>query len=101
MGKTVLLRLLTLQSSAVPSRAFLWRRDSVPCVRAEKPPTNDGSDAGWNNFDEYESDELSLRAMSDDSNLYLLVKGRGKDGLAESSGRSRKDLTFWFIPVTT
>jgi hypothetical protein len=97
MRKKILLVLLTLLSSAVPSRAFLWWRDSVPCVRAEKPPTIDGSDANWNDFDEYESDGLSLRAMSDASNLYLLVEGRGKDGLAELSGRYRKDLTFWFV----
>jgi hypothetical protein len=65
MRKIVLLALLTLLSSAVPSCAFLWWRDCAPCARAEKPPTIDGSDADWNNLDEYESDGLSLRAMSD------------------------------------
>lgn len=95
--KSILLTTLILVSSPVPSHAFLWWRDSVPCVRPQKTPTIDGSDEEWRDADEYESDGLSLRAMSDDVNLYLLVEGRGREGLAELSGQYRKDLTFWFV----
>lgn len=101
MFAVILLTVLMLLSSTVPAHALLWWRDSISSVRPEKPPRIDGSDQDWNVFDEYESDGLSLRAMNDETNLYLLVEGRGKEGLAELSGQYQKDLTFWFVSTDT
>ena len=78
-------------------RAVRWLWNSIPDRWADKPVKIDGKDSDWYTDEEYDDAGLSLRAMSDASNLYLLIMADGRDGRALLSGAFRQDLTIWFL----
>lgn len=79
------------------SRAVRWWWNSVPDRWADKPVKIDGKESDWYTDEECDDAGLSLRAMNDASNLYLLIMADGRDGRALLSGAFRQDFTLWFL----
>lgn len=97
MGRLASLVLFFVAFGAAPSRAFLWWRDKVPANWTDAPAPMDGADSKWSALEEYDGPGLEMRAMNDDSNLYLSVSSDRRDGRALLSGAFRQDITLWIV----
>jgi uncharacterized membrane protein YgcG len=84
-------------ATARPSHAFLGWRDTLQGLWPAGPVQIDGRATEWSEMPVVEDGGVSFRAMNDESNLYLLLRGANDDGRILLSGRYRQNLTLWFL----
>ena len=66
-------------------------------ITPEKAVQVDGRATEWSQWPVVETGGLSVRAMNDSSNLYLLIRGANDDGRILLSGNYRQNVTIWFL----
>lgn len=82
---------------AVPAAAGLFWRDKLVSRWTAKPMSVDADDTDWNAASAYEQEGLSVQAMNDGTDLYLLVTGHTRETRDIVVGEAKQDLTLWFL----
>jgi hypothetical protein len=82
---------------AVPAAAGLFWRDKLVSRWTAKPLAVDADDTDWNAASAYEQEGLSIQAMNDGTDLYLLVTGHTRETRDIVVGEAKQDMTLWFL----
>ena len=82
---------------ATTARAGLFGRSKVGSRWAAKPLAVNGDDSSWDDSSAFEEDGLSVFAMNDASDLYLLITAHTREARDQLSGESHQDLSLWFV----
>lgn len=96
MNKTTMLA-LAAALWALPASAGLFGRDKVVSLWAAKPLAVNADDTDWKDSSAFESEGLSVQAMNDGTDLWLMVTARTRDARDLLVGESRQDVALWFL----
>ncbi len=78
------------------SDALIWH-NSVSSLWPSGPVQIDGRATEWAEFPVQEVSGMGFRAMNDESNLYLLIRGTTSDGRNLLAGKFQQNVTLWFL----
>ncbi len=97
MRRPLLLAAAGALALASAVHAGLFWRDKLISGWTPKPLAVDADDTDWNAATAYEQEGLSVQAMNDGTDLYLLVTGHTRETRDIVVGEAKQDLTLWFL----
>jgi hypothetical protein len=97
MASRALVLACALALCAATARAGLFGRSKIVSRWAAVNVAVNGDDSEWVDSSAFEEDGLSVLAMNDAQNLYLLVTAHTREARDQLSGESHQDVTLWFV----